>query len=487
MFTFPKDSIVLRIAKIFFLLIGYMIAISYVPVEYFIWAILATPFAIYYIFKLTKYNPKSAEKIGTTETNTPIPPIIEIPREKVNNEGAISIFVLVATINFFVSGIGLGAGWEIFLAGPFILVGVIIYITFFAKNFAKYNATNLTIYTTLILAVFSFISLKLNAGITTDGTVPSYFFEFLFNLDSGHIPPEGTALFGFLLISSLLFFVYTSLFILQRLSVVGYITKKVAILIMLLSIASPLIHVVYFLQEVPKIREAQEQEEIEEKKVEAEQEFKSFTKTPDEVKQRTFTDRIYSYFIIEKQESKQDNSCNYIENYFLQSDDSVTMQCFRRLGLYGADNFPYATTTQIGVKYPFDDLKKGDIIAMVVRMDPLSYARVHINGNNALKESIRMNPYMYEGIKESETIDGVQYFHNSVVQFSNKTDTKYIMILYPVNIDLPVADFNFNIGMFTDASAGSVEVLELAKITPSSFIEPEWVKQWNTEPNPFLD
>lgn len=487
MFTIPKNSIALRIGKIFLLLIGYLIAISYIPTDYFGLALLATPFAIYYIFKFTKYSPKSTAEISPSDISIPTPQTIEISRAKVNNEGAITLFIIVLILNFFISGIGLGAGWEVFIFGPFVLIGVIIYITIFAKSFAKYNAANLTIYTTLVLAVFSFISLKLNYGIATDGSVPSYFFEFLFNVKSGHIPPNDRELFGFLLSSSMLFFVFASLFISQRLSVVGYITKKAAITIMLLSLVSPVIHVGYFLHQIPIIREAEKQEELEEKKDKAEQDLKFFTKTLEEVKQTTLIDRVYSFFTIEKQELSQDNDCNNVENYFLQLDASITLQCFRKFGLYGAEYFPYATTSQIGVRYPFDDLKKGDILALVVRMDPQSYARVHINGNNVLKDPLRMNPYMYEGIKESETIDGVQYYHKSVVQFSNRTDTKYIMILYPVNIDISVTDFNFNIGMFNGTSTGSVEVLELAKITPKSFIEPKWVKEWSAEPNPFLD
>ena len=457
MFEIPKNSKILKVLLpiliIFFGLIFLPSIITGIKVAPFNFAI---GFVIIFIFYILAKTTKPDLSVNESELTKPV----------VDNSGTLAVFNGISATFFFVIGIFLGVGWEVFIFGPFVIILYIVCMAVLTRSFSKYNASNLTIYTMLVLLVLSMLSIKLNMGIVTDGPGPSYFMEFVLGLYSGRVE---SALFGTLFWLTIIFFISATIFIDGMSRYKGGIKKSHSIFIIITALLFPVIHVGYFLHKLPEIRVIQDTQVEIEKNKEYDYEDRQFATSTESVYQTSFVDRINSRIEVSPIEAKRDNVCEYAENYmgnllnnFEFKPQGLNILCYKKDVLTQNGGLPYATTTGFGIDIPFANLKQGDIIVVAIQMSPDSYSKFSLQGNNNTNTYIPLNE-----IKDFPELGTVSF------QVHRKTRT--VLFFYPVNINTVSKNFSIDLGNLPSADTHfNAELSELSIITNDSFVAPKW-------------
>ncbi len=404
------------------------------------------------------------------------------------------VFLIISIIGSVLIFFGLNGGWEILLFTPVLFVFMCVYSGIFSHLLKKKESDAFTAYALLAFVLISVFAFKINFPVMTDSEATSYFFPsivggsdrfFDFYTDNQFFPQVLDITFWYFIFASVLVFI--------KINASGSLKKYQGTILILVSAFISLFTIGYILQTLPQAR-VLEGDYLEERKSDLKADRdNTFARDYDKIRQTTFVDRTYSFFTPQEPNSVSD--CGYSQTFAESALSNVNYQisCRKDFGLYNTPYLPYSTTTAFGINYPIPsgEWKKGDVLAVVVKMDPSTYFRVNVNGNNAKKKPYRMPPFAYDGIKEFEKIDGKNYYETSLVQFQVMVEPRTVMILYPINSDADFKNFYLDLTPFStvenpnEFGVARTELVEVARIRPP-FTQPEWLTEWEKESNPFL-
>lgn len=408
-----------------------------------------------------------------------------VPINTSNNlsQGYKAILIVISLIS---CGMFIFSGWGAFFFTPIALFFSILYSIIFSKILKGNNTSFFSVLTVTLTLVFAYISILFNIGVITDSDHPSFLAAMILGIpDSSFVD-----IFGKLLSVSLLYFLVS---IPVNFALIKRNSKKVLLAsVPLFGLILILIHWAIVFQKMPELKaqvQEEKQHELQQEQARIEGQYKfDWLKISND----TFRDRIYSIFTPPTPAHiTSADQCDFTMNMIEQNikQETFDVVCLND-SLKSIGQMPITQTNVLSVSMPNSTglYKKGDVVAVVAELDNPSMMRIYANGNAAKNCACNMSPYDYSGITSKLTVGtSTVIYEQSVIQMSVNDKKRTVMILYPININ-GLKEINIKLSQFSDRPNVPVTLKEVAVLSQTKQSpDPEWLKKWSREPNPFLN
>lgn len=407
----------------------------------------------------------------------------ETQTSKLLNSGHTSILTALSMVSCIMF---IYTGWAFLFAVPASFVFGIIYSMIFSQALKNTDTPVFAVYSITFTLVLSYLSILLNFGIVSDAEYTTYIIPSLLGIPSSYFNSINTSL----LVITIIYFI--SSMPINFLLIGKKASKSSFAFVPLFALLLVIVHFSIVLVSLPELRVQVIKTEQENIQKEKERIDSSYSFNWDKVKDDTFKNRKYSIFTpLNPSTSAPSYDCPYATGLIEQnnSPENFSLFCLNEF-LKPIGQFPLTRSAPIGINIPNSNniFKKGDIVVLVAELDNPSMLRMHANGNAAKDCSCRMPPYDYSNIiehLESETSPGI--YEQSVVQMQVTDKKREIMVLYPININ-NLKDLEIKLSQFSDNLDLPITLKEVSIIsTDKVYPDPEWLKKWSSQPNPFLN
>ncbi len=435
------------------------------------------------VFLVYWFKTKQTESASTQSAVVQTVNSVDVENNNQINPAHLSVLYTVSLIS---CGMFIYTGWGVFIAVPVSLVFSIFYLVVFTKVLKKSNTTPLAVYTVTLTLVFAYISILFNAGIISDASYIIYLAPSILQVPS----------FGFESMFDKLYvvsFLYLVLSVPVNIFLIKNGARKILLLLMpLVGILLIMVHWGVVWEQLPELKAQVYTEQQNEKQKEQANTEAVYSFDWSKINENTFKNRVYSIFTPPTPSSETPtNQCPYAMGMIEQNlaeGEGFNINCLND-SLKPIGQVPITKTEILGINIPnvSNTFKKGDVVAVVVDLENPSMVRIHADGNAAKDCPCRMAPYDYSGINEHvSTGTSTRIYEYSVVQMQVTDKKRTVMVLYPINID-GLTDIGIKLSQFSNNPNAPVTLKEVVVLSPTKLApDPEWLKKWLKEPNPFL-
>ena len=486
-YAISVNKITLLISIFFKIFTLYMLFNSHSEAPEFIFGIALTlNTAIIVIMCLFLAYLQKSKQIKNISTDPTEKTVFSPAGVQVNNQLNPGHLVILYIVSMVSCGIFIFTGWGFLFFIPASLVFSIFYSVIFTRTLVKNNASAFAVYSVTLTLLCAYTSLLLNMGMIGDSPNVGYLAPSLLGVNGTSF----TAEFNQLLNISFLYLLFS--IPLNILFIIKSARKIIFFFFPLIGLILIAIHWGIVWVQLPELKAqaTKEQQEAQRIKIASVEEGYNFNWS--KINKDTFQNRIYSIFTPPAPLAGIPISeCPYTTGMIEQNltQGGFNIHCLNDV-LKPIGQVPITRTegSEFSIPNWLNMLKKGDTVVVVAELGNPSLIRINANGNAAKDCACRMAPYDYADINEYiKTGTSTGIYERSVIQMQVTDKKRTVMVLYPINTN-NLKDIDIKISQFSDNPHVPVTLSEVAVLSPTvQPPDPEWLKKWSKEPNPFLN